>query len=194
LTVTIGGKAPSAKRALERAQPVAAEGVQRAEVAGERAGSAIGADERAERDLTDAQVPAPERLQSPLDLVELEPAVIAAGPQSLHLEIKRTTSVRVADFTQHRPLLFTRGRFGSRRARPHEWLLRLASACLPADRRKDWTRMAIDRNRRFGGISLGGIVVIVGVVVALIWSFWLGIIIALVGLIAFGGFVRGKWY
>ena len=47
---------------------------------------------------------------------------------------------------------------------------------------------------RGGGIGLGGILVIVGIVVALFWSLILGIIIALVGLIAFGGFVRGKWY
>ena len=79
------------ERALERAQPVAAEGVKRAEVAGERAGAAISADERIERDLANAQVPAPERLQSPLDLVEFEQAVAAAGPQSLHHEVKRTT-------------------------------------------------------------------------------------------------------
>ena len=45
-----------------------------------------------------------------------------------------------------------------------------------------------------GGISLGGILVIVGIVVALFWSLILGIIIALIGLIAFGGFVRGTWY
>src|SRR5690348_14457338 len=45
-----------------------------------------------------------------------------------------------------------------------------------------------------GGISLGGILVIVGIVVAIIWSLLLGIIIALVGLVAFGGFARGKWY
>jgi len=45
-----------------------------------------------------------------------------------------------------------------------------------------------------GGISLGGILVIVGIVVAFVWSFWIGLISALVGLIAFGGFVRGKWY
>jgi hypothetical protein len=36
--------------------------------------------------------------------------------------------------------------------------------------------------------------VIVGIVVALFWSIVLGVIIALVGLIAFGGFVRGRWY
>jgi hypothetical protein len=45
-----------------------------------------------------------------------------------------------------------------------------------------------------GGIGLGGILVIVGIVVMLVWSFLLGLIIALVGLIAFGGFARGKWY
>src|SRR3954466_5691382 len=47
-------------------------------------------DEPVERDFADAQVPAPERLQSPLDLVELE----AASPPSLHLEVKRTTGAR----------------------------------------------------------------------------------------------------
>jgi hypothetical protein len=47
---------------------------------------------------------------------------------------------------------------------------------------------------RSGGLSLGGILVIVGIVVALVWSLLLGIIIAVVGLVAFGGFVRGRWY
>jgi len=57
--------------------------------------------------------------------------------------------------------------------------------------------MAVDRGRRggvIGGISLGGILVIVGIIIAIVWSLWLGIVIALIGLIAFGGFVRGKWY
>jgi hypothetical protein len=45
-----------------------------------------------------------------------------------------------------------------------------------------------------GGIGLGGILVIIGIVVAIFWSLILGIIIALIGLIAFGGFARGKWY
>jgi hypothetical protein len=56
--------------------------------------------------------------------------------------------------------------------------------------------MAVDRGRSggFAGISLGGILVIIGIVVALVWSFWLGIIIAVIGLAAFGGFARGKWY
>jgi len=48
--------------------------------------------------------------------------------------------------------------------------------------------------RRGGGISLGGILVIIGIIVALIWSLWLGLAIVLIGLIAFGGFVRGRWY
>jgi hypothetical protein len=48
--------------------------------------------------------------------------------------------------------------------------------------------------RKYGGITLGGIIVIVGIVVALFWSLLIGLIIALIGLIAFGGFVRGKWY
>ena len=45
-----------------------------------------------------------------------------------------------------------------------------------------------------GGISLGGIIVIVGIVLMIFWSFWIGLIIAVVGLLAFGGFARGRWY
>jgi hypothetical protein len=36
--------------------------------------------------------------------------------------------------------------------------------------------------------------VIVGIVLAIVWSLWVGIIVALIGLIAFGGFAKGKWY
>jgi hypothetical protein len=57
--------------------------------------------------------------------------------------------------------------------------------------------MTVDRGRRggaLGGISVGGILVILGIVVAIVWSLWLGVIIAVIGLVAFGGFVRGKWY
>ena len=57
--------------------------------------------------------------------------------------------------------------------------------------------MSVDRGRgggSIGGISIGGILVIVGIIVALVWSLWLGIIIALIGLTAFGGFARGRWY
>jgi hypothetical protein len=45
------------------------------------------------------------------------------------------------------------------------------------------------------GISIGGILVIVGIIVWLVFdSLILGLIIALIGLIAFGGFARGRWY
>ena len=45
-----------------------------------------------------------------------------------------------------------------------------------------------------GGLTLGGIIVIAGIVLMIVWSFWIGLIIVLVGLIAFGGFARGRWY
>ena len=54
--------------------------------------------------------------------------------------------------------------------------------------------MSNGRNDVVGGLSIGGILVIIGVVVALFWSLLLGIIIAIVGLLAFGGFTRGRWY
>ena len=49
-------------------------------------------------------------------------------------------------------------------------------------------------DRRIGGISMGGIIVIVGIILIIVWSFWIGLIVTLIGLIAFGGFTRGKWY
>jgi hypothetical protein len=58
--------------------------------------------------------------------------------------------------------------------------------------------MATDTPQRSGGsvagLSLGGIIVIIGIVLAIAVSFWLGLIVVLVGLIAFGGFARGRWY
>jgi hypothetical protein len=51
-----------------------------------------------------------------------------------------------------------------------------------------------ERRREIAGISVGGIIVIVGIVMMLFWSLWIGLIVVLIGLIAFGGFVRGKWY
>jgi len=50
------------------------------------------------------------------------------------------------------------------------------------------------RRGGIGGISTGGIIVIIGIVVMIVWSFLLGLIIALIGLVAFGGFARGRWY
>jgi hypothetical protein len=51
--------------------------------------------------------------------------------------------------------------------------------------------------RRFGpggGLTIGGILVILGIVLIFVWNFWVGLIIALVGLVFFGGFARGRWY
>ena len=44
-----------------------------------------------------------------------------------------------------------------------------------------------------GGIGLGGILVILGIILAIFWNLWIGLIVALIGLIAFGGFARGRW-
>ena len=52
-------------------------------------------------------------------------------------------------------------------------------------------------DRRYGpggGLTLGGIIVIVGIVLMIVWSVWIGLIIVLIGLIAFGGFARGRWF
>jgi len=50
------------------------------------------------------------------------------------------------------------------------------------------------RGGGLGGISTGGIIVIIGIIVLIVWSFWLGLILIMIGLIAFGGFARGRWY
>jgi hypothetical protein len=65
--------------------------------------------------------------------------------------------------------------------------------------RKSWREeYAVARrelaDRKIGGMSVGGILVILGIVVALAFSIALGVVIAVIGLAAFGGFVRGKWY
>jgi hypothetical protein len=53
---------------------------------------------------------------------------------------------------------------------------------------------APERRGGIGGVSTGGIIVIAGILVMLFWSILVGAIIVLIGLIAFGGFVRGRWY
>jgi hypothetical protein len=68
-----------------------------------------------------------------------------------------------------------------------EWRGTAASAIHPSA--TDWWGLVSN-----SGIGLGGILVIVGIVIAIFWSVILGIIIALIGLVAFGGFARGKWY
>jgi hypothetical protein len=57
--------------------------------------------------------------------------------------------------------------------------------------------MAPDSSERGAGgigLTLGGAIVIAGIVIAIFWSILLGIIVALIGLLAFGGFARGRWY
>ena len=49
-----------------------------------------------------------------------------------------------------------------------------------------------ERTGSSAGIGLGGILVVAGILLAIFWSVWIGIIVALVGLIAFGGFARGR--
>lgn len=51
-----------------------------------------------------------------------------------------------------------------------------------------------ERRTGIAGISVGGIIVIAGILMMLFWSLWIGLIVVLIGLIAFGGFVRGRWY
>jgi len=51
-----------------------------------------------------------------------------------------------------------------------------------------------DGTGNIGGIGLGGILIVVGILLAIFWSVVVGIIVALVGLVAFGGFARGRWY
>jgi hypothetical protein len=42
-------------------------------------------------------------------------------------------------------------------------------------------------------VGIGAVLVIVGIVVLIVSSFWLGLILILLGLL-FGGFRRGRWY
>jgi hypothetical protein len=44
------------------------------------------------------------------------------------------------------------------------------------------------------GITLGGIIVVIGILILILWSWIVGLIIILIGLLAFGGFARGRWY
>jgi hypothetical protein len=44
------------------------------------------------------------------------------------------------------------------------------------------------------GLGLGGVLVIIGIVLLVLGYTWIGIIVGLIGLLAFGGFAKGKWY
>lgn len=73
--------------------------------------------------------------------------------------------------------------------------LRVVGACAGKTPQRERERRDMERDRGgIGGISLGGILVIVGIVLMLFVSFWIGLIVTLIGLIAFGGFAKGKWY
>ena len=50
------------------------------------------------------------------------------------------------------------------------------------------------REGGMAGLTVGGAIVVAGIAIAIFWSVIVGIIVALVGLLAFGGFVRGRWY
>jgi hypothetical protein len=50
------------------------------------------------------------------------------------------------------------------------------------------------REGGMAGLTLGGAIVIAGILIAIFWSVIVGVIVALVGLLAFGGFARGRWY
>jgi hypothetical protein len=50
------------------------------------------------------------------------------------------------------------------------------------------------REVRMFGISVGGIIVIIGILLMIFSSFIIGLIVTLVGLVFFGGFAKGKWY
>lgn len=52
----------------------------------------------------------------------------------------------------------------------------------------------MEREGGVAGLTVGGVIVIVGIVIALAWSVLVGVIVALIGLVAFGGFARGRWY
>jgi hypothetical protein len=56
--------------------------------------------------------------------------------------------------------------------------------------------MAAERGRggSTGGIGLGGVLAIAGIVAMIVWTVGVGLIVALVGLIAFDGFAKGKRY
>ncbi len=51
-----------------------------------------------------------------------------------------------------------------------------------------------DSGFNVAGIGLGGLLVIAGILIAIFGSMVLGIIVAIVGLVAFGGFSKGRWY
>ncbi len=64
-----------------------------------------------------------------------------------------------------------------------------------ATNRRTETSMATTDNGAVAGISTGGVLVLVGLALWLLagWTF-IGIVLIIIGLVAFGGFARGRWY
>jgi hypothetical protein len=42
-------------------------------------------------------------------------------------------------------------------------------------------------------MGIGAVLIILGIILGFIWSWWIGIILIIVGLLV-GGFRRGSWY
>jgi hypothetical protein len=74
----------------------------------------------------------------------------------------------------------------------------LESGSVEEDRSLRKEKEVATTERRYGpgaGITLGGIIVIAGILVWILFGWTIvGIILILVGLLAFGGFSRGRWY
>ena len=50
------------------------------------------------------------------------------------------------------------------------------------------------RRGGIGGVSVSGIIVVIEIILLFITKWWIGLLVILIGLIAFGGFVRGRWH
>lgn len=42
-------------------------------------------------------------------------------------------------------------------------------------------------------MGIGAVLIILGIILGFVWSWWVGIILIIIGLL-FGGFRRGSWY
>ena len=64
--------------------------------------------------------------------------------------------------------------------------------------RNEYVRDAM-AERSDGGVALitglvgSGTIVVIGILVMFLWSFWLGLSLALVGVVGAGALIRGKW-
>jgi hypothetical protein len=73
-------------------------------------------------------------------------------------------------------------------------LVALEVAFREAETAKGWRTLPARAAWEDAEAAGGGILGIAGVLIMFIWSLLLGLIVALIGLVGFGGFVRGKWY